>query len=49
MHPIYSPELVDAEIFERQGRLRRTGATTRARAPRWRHRFGRGGRRPDRN
>jgi hypothetical protein len=49
MHPIYSPELVEAVILERQGHLRRTGAATRARAPRRRHRFGRRGRHPDRD
>jgi hypothetical protein len=48
MHPIYSPELVEAEILERRGRLRRTDAGG-ARAPRRRHRFGRRGRRPDRD
>jgi hypothetical protein len=49
MHPIYFPELVEAEILERQGHIQRTGAATRARAPRRRHRFGRRGRRPDRD
>jgi hypothetical protein len=49
MHPIYSPELVEAVMLERQGHLRQAGAATRARAPRRLHRFGRRGRHPDRD
>jgi hypothetical protein len=49
MQPIYSPELVDAQILERQRHLRQAGEAASARAPRRRRRFGRGGRRPDRD